>query len=91
MSAKYATLTKEGLKVEDPVLLEKFRDKMLSASLITGILQCPAQYASNSILPIFLEKNLDNAMTRGSMFHRVMELLFAQEKILVGLKLLKSW
>ena len=65
MSAKYATLTKEGLKVEDPVLLEKFRDKMLSASLITGILQCPAQYASNSILPIFLEKNLDNAMNLG--------------------------
>lgn len=90
MSAKYATLTKEGLKVEDPVLLEKFRDKMLSASLITGILQCPAQYASNSILPIFLEKNLDNAMTWGSMFHRVMELLFAQEKDSRGIEVAKE-
>ena len=74
---EYAQLTDEGLKFSDPKLLDKFSKKMLSASLITGMLGCGAQYAANAFLYDVLPIEQDNAMTRGSFFHRIMELLFA--------------
>lgn len=80
MSAKYATLTDKGIRIEDESILEKLNNKMLSASLVTGMLNCPAQWVSGSILPLFIEQDEDNAMTRGSFFHRLMEYLFAEDK-----------
>src|SRR5699024_3063270 len=80
MTKQYATLTAKGLRIDDEETLEKFRNKMLDYSIMYNMLQCPAQWAAEQILTKFTEQDLDKAMTRGSLFHRVMEMLFAQDK-----------
>lgn len=76
----YASLENNGLKLVDEELVEKYDNKKISASLVTGMFDCPAKWAANTPLQNFLEIDLDNAMTRGSLFHRVMEHFFMLPK-----------
>lgn len=76
-AGKYAKITAGGVMLSDE-MLSKVSGKNLSASLITGVLDCPSRWVSGYFLGEFMESTDDNALTRGSFFHRVMEHLFAR-------------
>lgn len=76
----YAEVTNNGIKVIDEDLVKTLENKKLSASLVTGMLDCPARWVSGSILRNFIKEEQDNALTRGSFYHRVMEKFFLLDK-----------
>lgn len=72
-----ASFDSEGIHLSSNKITQKLEKKQLSASLITGLQNCPAQWAFNSfVMPQYLKEHPDNAKTRGSMFHKVMEDFF---------------
>lgn len=68
-----------GLSIVSPAIAEKLAKKSISPSLITGLQGCPAKWvASTFVMRDLVKEDPDNAATRGSLFHKVMELAFAE-------------
>lgn len=69
-----------GLSIISEEVAEKVRNKKISPSMISALGNCPAQWAANSfVIPEILPQEDDNAASRGSLFHKVMEVLFDNE------------
>ncbi len=69
-----------GLSIISETVAEKVRKKNISPSLVTALAKCPASWAAdNFVLRDLLPQEEDNAATRGSLFHRVMEHAFELE------------
>lgn len=74
-------MDKEGVHIIDPSVTEALSNKNLSASMITGLENCPAKwiaetYAINNII----EHGPDHPARRGSLFHKIMEEFFSYPK-----------
>lgn len=70
----------DGIHVVGEGEAETLEKKNLSASLITGIEQCPARWAADTlVVRDLIEQEPDNAASRGVLFHKVMEVFFALE------------
>lgn len=68
----------QGVHVASREVAEKLEKKNLSASMITSLSSCPARWvAENFAVKEVIEEEPDNAARRGSLFHKVMENLFA--------------
>lgn len=73
-----ASLTSDAMHITDAEVIKELQKKNISASLITGLENCEAQWLANTlVLPKFLKEHPDNPKTRGSLFHKVMEDFFA--------------
>lgn len=76
-----ASMTRDAIHFTSDNLLSELSRKNISASLITGLSNCEAQWAAGTfVLPKFLDEHPDNPKTRGSLFHKVMEDFFALEQ-----------
>lgn len=72
------TLDSTGLHINSQDVADALAKKNLSASLITGIEDCPAKWLANTfVVPDIVPQDKDNPATRGSLYHRVMEHFFA--------------
>lgn len=72
------SMDSSGVHIINEDVAKKLKNKKISASMITGLEGCHAQWAVNTfVLGEILEQEPDNPMTRGSMFHSVMEHFFA--------------
>lgn len=77
---KLVKLNKDGVSILDDSVSSNLEKKKLSASMLTGIEGCPARWLVDTyVIKPHLPKEADNAMTRGSLFHKVMEDFFALE------------
>lgn len=85
------TVDSTGAHIADASVSEALAKKNLSASLITGIEGCPARWLADTfVIRDLVEQDQDNAATRGSLFHRVMEHFFAEEPDLRTPELVKG-
>lgn len=77
----HAAITNGGISVISKKVAVKLAKKNLSPSLVRDIQEgCPASWLAGSfILPDILQEEPDNAATRGSLFHKVMENVFELE------------
>ena len=82
----------DGISITSAEIAEKLEKKKISASLVTDLLQgCPAAWVAKSfVLRDNIEEEPDNALRRGSMFHKVMEDFFAHPAEERTAKLIKS-
>lgn len=72
-------ISNAGLSIISEKTAESLANKKISPSLITGLQGCPASWvASTFVMRDLIEDEPDNAATRGSLFHRVMEILFSE-------------
>lgn len=77
-SEPLARIDTEGVHVISPILSEKLAKKNISPSLISGLEKCPAQWFSDSfVIRDLIEELPDNPARRGNLFHKVMEIFFA--------------
>lgn len=69
----------ESAAILSEEIKEKLAKKNLSASLVTALNEgCHAKWLADTfVLRDLVPEAMDNAATRGSMFHKVMEILFA--------------
>lgn len=68
-----------GSSIASPEIMEKLTNKKISASMITGLEGCHTRWlAQTFVVGEVLPHEPDNAASRGSMFHRVMERFFAR-------------
>lgn len=76
-------MDEEGLHISSREIAEKLEKKNLSASMVTaltGETGCAARWlAQTFVVNELIEEEPDNAARRGSLFHKVMEDLFALE------------
>lgn len=73
-------LDRNGMHIGSPEIAEKIQKKKISASMISALEGCHAQWlAGTFVIPDLMEEEPDNAMTRGSLFHSVMEEFFKLE------------
>lgn len=81
VSEKLVIMDEEGLHIKSPEIVEKLEKKKISASMITGLLgssSCAARWLADTfVIREIIEEEPDNAARRGSLFHKVMEDLFA--------------
>lgn len=69
-----------GLSIIDPTVAEKLANKKISPSLVTGLQGCAASWLANTfVIREIMPEEDDNAASRGSLFHKVMEETFAEE------------
>ena len=75
------SISNYGLSVLSEDVAVKLEKKKLSASLIRDINEgCPAAWAANNfVLKELIEEEPDTAASRGSLFHKVMEVVFEWE------------
>ena len=74
------SVSNAGLSIISPDIAKKLANKKISPSLITGLQGCAAQWvASTFVMRDLIKEDPDNAATRGSLFHKVMEKAFAEE------------
>jgi CRISPR/Cas system-associated exonuclease Cas4 (RecB family) len=74
------SVSNAGLSIISPDISAKLAKKKISPSLVTGLQGCPAQWVANSfVMRDLIQEDPDNAATRGSLFHKVMEDAFADE------------
>lgn len=68
-----------GLSVISETVAAKLQKKNLSPSLITSLRDgCPASWVAGSfVIPELIPQEDDNPASRGSLFHKVMEVVFA--------------
>lgn len=72
------SLDSQGVHVVAQSVADKMAKKKLSASMVTGLEGCPGRWVSDSfVIGELVEEEPDNAGRRGSLFHKVMEDLFA--------------
>lgn len=80
MAEKLIVMDEEGVHVRSPEIAEKLAKKNISASMITGLSNCAARWLADTfVMDQLVEQEPDNAARRGSLFHKVMEDLFALE------------
>lgn len=80
MTEPLMTVSNQGLSITSTEIAEAISKKKLSPSLITSLESCPAQWVAGSyVLPKIIEEDDDNAKTRGSLFHKVMEIVFERD------------
>lgn len=73
------TMDESGVHIASPEIAEKLSKKNISASLITGLEECAAKWVANTFaIDQIVETELDNPLTRGTLFHSVMEDFFAE-------------
>lgn len=79
-SKKLVKVLKDGITILDDELMEKVKNKNLSASMVSGFFQCPADWLMDS----FILKKLDHEepihFLRGHLFHETMEDFFLIDK-----------
>lgn len=76
--SKFISIDKSGVHVLDEKLRESLERKKLSASTINSLVDgCHAQFVGQMALNRFIDPPLDSALTRGTLFHYVMEKFFA--------------
>jgi CRISPR/Cas system-associated exonuclease Cas4 (RecB family) len=74
------SISNGGLSIISPEIAEKLAKKSISPSLVTGLKGCAAQWAAGTfVMRDLIKEDPDNAATRGSLFHKVMEDAFADE------------
>lgn len=72
-----AVMTKDGLMLQDPELIDKANNVRISNSLITAMLQCPARFAAEKwITHDLIPEDPLSANVLGSAFHKVMEIFY---------------
>ncbi len=78
-----ARMDASGIHVVSADIADRLSRKNLSASLVTGVEGCPARWMAESFILPDMEKQglidspVDDPRTRGSLFHKIMELFFA--------------
>lgn len=73
------SISKQGLSIISPEIAAKLAKKSISPSLVTGLQGCAAAWVANSfVMRDLIKEDPDNAATRGSLFHKVMEEVFAE-------------
>lgn len=66
-----------GLSIISPEVAAKLAKKNISPSLITGLKGCAAKWVADTfVIRDLIQQDPDNAATRGSLFHKVMEEAF---------------
>lgn len=74
------TMDEEGAHIASDEIFKKFKGKKISASLISGLEGCHAKWVADTfVVDEVVKRPLDNPMTRGSLFHKVMEEVFIEE------------
>lgn len=72
------SVSNAGISIISPEIAEKLAKKSISPSLVTGLQGCAAQWAAGTfVMRDLIQEDPDNAATRGSLFHKVMEDAFA--------------
>ena len=75
------SVSSEGLHVSSVEISEKLEKKKLSASAVTGLVDsssCAARWVAESfVIPDLVPDSGDNAASRGTVFHSIMEQFFA--------------
>ena len=72
------SLDRDGLHIVSHEVKEKLEKKKLSASMVTSLEGCSARWLADTfVVRDLIEEEPDNAARRGSMFHKVMEDVFA--------------
>jgi len=83
LTEKLVIMDEAGLHIKSREVSEKLEKKKLSASMVTGLIgkdSCAARWLADTfVLREIVEQEPDNAARRGSLFHKVMEDLFALE------------
>lgn len=76
------SIDKSGLHIASSDVNEKLNKKSLSASMVTALNEnCSASWLANTfVIPEVIDTPPDNAASRGSLFHKVMEDFFALPK-----------
>ena len=78
-SEPLASIDKDGVHVVSENVSAKLAKKNISPSLISGLEKCPASWFSDSfVLRDLIEEIPDNPARRGNLFHKVMEIFFAE-------------
>lgn len=73
------SVSNAGLSIISAEVAKKLAKKNISPSLVTGLQGCAAQWAANTfVIRDIIPQDPDNAATRGSLFHKVMEDAFAE-------------
>lgn len=79
-SNKLVKVVKEGIKIIDKDLMQKVKDKNLSASMVSSFFQCPADWLMDSFILPKLDHEEPIHFLRGHLFHETMERFFALPK-----------
>lgn len=67
-----------GIHIIDETVAEKLEKKAISPSMITSLNTCPAKWVAESfVIKDLIEEEPDNPARRGSLFHKIMEDVFA--------------
>lgn len=76
----YVVMSPKGIHINKPEIFEKLDDISLSASLITSMEQCPAQWVFDKYVKReIIEEPEDTPAKRGNVFHTIMEDFFEIE------------
>lgn len=79
-SEPLARIDSEGIHVVADSVSKKLAKKNISPSLITGLEKCPASWFSDSfVLRDLIQEQPDNPARRGNLYHKVMEIFFAED------------
>lgn len=77
---KLVKVTKEGIVILDKDLMETVKKKQLSASMISGFQQCPADWFMSTFILPKIDHEEPIYFLRGHIFHETMEKFFAYPK-----------
>lgn len=80
LSKKLIKVTKEGIVILDDELLEKVKKKNLSASMVSSLGQCPADWFMDSFILPMVSHEEPVHFARGHIFHNTMERFFTLPK-----------
>ena len=70
----------DGIEILDDELLEKIKNKNLSASMVSSFFQCPADWVMNSFILPMVDHEEPIYFVRGKIFHDAMEIFFNYPK-----------
>jgi len=77
---KLVSLDRTGLHIISEKVSGKLEKKKISPSMITGLEGCSARWAFDTfVAKDIIKEEPDNAARRGSLFHKVMEIVFAED------------
>lgn len=77
---KLVKVTKEGIVILDEKLMNDIKKKNLSASLVSSLEQCPADWVMDSFILPKMDHEEPVHFMRGHIFHKTMEKFFAYSK-----------
>ena len=75
-SGKLVKVYEDGLEIISDELMKKVKRKQLSASMVSGFAQCPADWLMNSFLLPDMDHEEPIYFARGHIFHDTMETFF---------------